>query len=299
MTRAWVFLGFGEAAAVLAAALRARRRPPPVSVCLPLGRAPSSATQARLTAAGIPCDFTPAAVRGALVILSLVTPTAAKDAAAAVAPHLAPGALFVDLNSIAGDTVREIAGIVTSGGGQFVDAAVLAPVPLRGLHVPLLLSGTASEAFHRLGRRHGLNTRVLSTRPGDASDVKMLWSVITKGTIALLAESLVAAHRLELLDPVTGLLAREYGPTGSAAMVMRMLHSTIRSGARRLDEMDEARRTLGRAGVPAWTVESTCRWIAALCRLPTLEAATVPASVRELSDALSAAGARGERSRPA
>lgn len=298
MTGAWVFLGFGEAAAVLAAGLRARRNPPPIAACLPLGRPPSRATQARLAAAGIPCDFTPAGARGARVVLSLVTPTAAREAAAAVAPHLAPGALFVDLNSIAGDTVREIASVVAAGGAEFVDAAILAPVPLRGLQVPLMVSGTAAETFHRLGRRHGLNTRVLSPRPGDASDMKMLWSIITKGTIALFAESLVAAQRLDLLDPMTRLLAQEYGRTGSSAMVMRMLHSTVRSGARRLDEMEEARRTLDRARVPDWTIESTRRWIAALCALPTLEGTSVPASVRELSAALEAAGALG-RLRPA
>jgi 3-hydroxyisobutyrate dehydrogenase-like beta-hydroxyacid dehydrogenase len=165
----------------------------------------------------------------------------------------------------------------------------MGPVPLMKLAVPILVSGTAAREFHHLAGLQGLTTTVLSSQAGDASSLKMLWSVMTKGTIALLAESLTAAHRLGLLEPLLGLIGQEYGNTGTPAMVMRMLRSTAASGDRRLVEMQEARRTLDGAAVPSWAVEATMRWIAALNGMPGVaDGQTVPEVVRAASDALGA-----------
>jgi 3-hydroxyisobutyrate dehydrogenase-like beta-hydroxyacid dehydrogenase len=219
--------------------------------------------------------------------MSLVTPDAALDAARTVAPHLETGAFYVDCNSIAGRTARAIAEVVEAHGARFVDAAVMGPVPLQRLQVPIWLSGAAAAEFHDLAVRRGLNTTVLSERPGDASALKMLWSVMTKGTIGLYAEALLAAHRLGLLPPMLEMIAREYGATGAPAMILRMLGSTAASGGRRLGEMDEARKTLEDAGVPPWTVEATVKWIAALNGLPDVaDALSVPDVVKAASEAL-------------
>lgn len=204
-----------------------------------------------------------------------------------VAPFLSPATLFVDMNSIAGQTAVEIARIVEARGARFVDAAVMGPIPLMGVRVPIWLSGAAAGDFHDLATRHGLATTVLSARPGDASSLKMLWSVMTKGTIALLAESLTAAHRLGLVEPLLDLLSREYGNVGTPAMILRMLGSTAASGSRRLEEMREAAKTLEGVSVPSWAVEATVRWIAALSGMPGVpDAQTVPEVVRAVSDAL-------------
>jgi 3-hydroxyisobutyrate dehydrogenase-like beta-hydroxyacid dehydrogenase len=283
----WVFVGFGEAAATLAPLLR--EQPLSVAVCLPQGRPASASTRRRLADAGMTADTDPAAVADADVVISLVTPDAAVQAAEAVAPHLAPGARYVDLNSISGPTARKIGAIVEQHGGVFVDGAVMGPVPLLKLAVPIRLSGPGAETFNEEAVRNGLHTSVLSSRAGDASSLKMLWSVITKGTIALLAESLVAAHRLGLLEPLTDHLAQEYGNTGNQTMVLRMLRSSIASGERRIIEMRGAARTLDDVSVPTWTVDTTIRWLSALSRV---ELASEPAGVLQALDAISAAIAR-------
>jgi 3-hydroxyisobutyrate dehydrogenase-like beta-hydroxyacid dehydrogenase len=220
-------------------------------------------------------------------VLSLVTPDAALEVARSIEAHLDAGTLYVDFNSIAGQTAQAVAEIVEGRGARFVDAAVMGPVPLQKLKVPIWLSGTAAHEFDDLARRQGLNTTVVSERAGDASALKMLWSVMTKGTIGLYAESLVAAHRLGLLQPMLDMIAREYGATGTSAMILRMLGSTAASGDRRLGEMEEARKTLEAAGVPSWTVAATAKWIAALNGLPGVAAAgSVPEVVKTASDAL-------------
>src|SRR5688500_10696324 len=124
----WVTLGFGEAAAGLLSA--GFLRGAGLSVCLPTGRKPSPETRRRLSECGLKATPDPAAVREASVVLSLVTPDAAREAAEVVAPFLSPATLFVDMNSIAGQTAVEIARIVEARGARFVDAAVMGPIPL-------------------------------------------------------------------------------------------------------------------------------------------------------------------------
>jgi 3-hydroxyisobutyrate dehydrogenase-like beta-hydroxyacid dehydrogenase len=157
--------------------------------------------------------------------------------------------------------------------------------------VPIILSGNAAVEFDGIARSLGWNTSVLSAEVGDASSVKMLWSVITKGTIALFAESLIAAHRLGLVKPLTKLLAEQYGITGSDAMLLRMLGSTVRSGSRRLDEMDEAMKTLESAAVPEWTTAATRLWIGELARMADIEhTGSVTDLVQSISDHLGSMG---------
>jgi 3-hydroxyisobutyrate dehydrogenase-like beta-hydroxyacid dehydrogenase len=234
-----------------------------------------------------PADVLP----DAQVVVSAIPPALALATAQDVAQHLGPDCLYVDMNSVSGPTAKQIATVIKGRGGRCVDAAIMGPVPLMALQVPIILSGAAAPAFHDIVEGLGWNTSVLSLQVGDASSLKMLWSVVTKGTIALLAESLIAAHRLGLVEPLTRLLAEQYGTTGSEAMLLRMLGSTVRSGSRRLGEMDEAGKTLESAAVPGWTVEATKMWIRELSRIPDMESGlSVAEMVQSISDQLGSAG---------
>jgi 3-hydroxyisobutyrate dehydrogenase-like beta-hydroxyacid dehydrogenase len=263
MSVRWALLGFGEVAQVLAGPDVLGPLEP--AVVLPEPRAVSAATQARLERAGMRPLRDSAVLRSFDVVVSVVTPASAADAARAAAPHLKPGALYVDANSISGETAREIAEVVADHAAVFVDAVFVGAVPLLGASVPIYLSGPGADAFASLAADAGLVVRAVSNRSGDASDLKMLWSVMSKGAIGLVAETLTGAERLGLTAPVLELLAEEFGRTGSREMVLRMLESTARSGHRRLDEMAAARATLTRAGVPPTMVDAASAWIQLLC----------------------------------
>lgn len=260
MSARWALLGFGEVGEVLAGPDVLGPLEP--AVVLPGARAVSAATHARLGRAGIEPLMDPAALGSFDVVLSVVTPAGAADAARDAAPHLQRGALYVDANSISGETAKQIAEIVAEdSAASFVDAVFMGAVPLLRAAVPMYLSGAGAAAFASLASDAGLMPRLVSERPGDASDLKMLWSVMSKGAIGLVAETLTAAERLGLTASVLELLAEQFGRTGSAEMVLRMLESTARSGPRRLDEMAAARETLARAGVPATMVDAATAWI--------------------------------------
>lgn len=263
MSLRWALLGFGEVADVLVAPDVLGPLHP--AVVLPGPRPVSSATLARLSRAGVQPLRDGAALASFDVVISVVTPASAEDVAREAVRHLQPGALYVDANSISGEAARRIAGHVAARSAVFVDAVFVGAVPLLRTAVPFYLSGPGASAFSSLASEVGFAPTLISDRPGDASNLKMLWSVMSKGAIGLVAETLTAAERLGLTAPVLELLSEEFGRTGSAAMVLRMLESTARSGPRRLDEMSAVRETLACAGVPPYMVDGASAWMQLLC----------------------------------
>ena len=287
------FIGFGEVAATLFDCAFAHKQGLAASVYMSPDKQPSAATNARLRGAGLSVSSSPGAISEATIVLSAVTPASAVTVAQSVSPYLKSGTFYVDVNSVSGQTILKIADCVERRGARCVDAAIMGPVPLYRNAVPIFLSGTAAEDFHSVAEALGLtNTSVVSKRVGDASSLKMLWSVITKGSIALFSESLIAAHRLGLLEQLRYLLKQEYGNTGSDTMILRMLGSSVGGASRRLDEMAEAARTLRAANVPPWVTETTIRWLLELSRMPAMhDAHDVAVLVDQISASLGAGSA--------
>ena len=87
------------------------------------------------------------AARGAHLVLSVNSAKAAVDAFRAGLPGLGPDALWADLNTASPGLKRELASIAAAGGVSFADVAMMAPVPGRGLRVPMLASGDGAERF--------------------------------------------------------------------------------------------------------------------------------------------------------
>ena len=199
-----------------------------------------------ITKAGVePCLSAADALAGAQVVLSLVTASSALQAATDDAPFIAPGALWIDMNSVAPDTKRSAASVIEAAGGRYVDAAVMAPVQPAALAVPLLLSGAhAAEAAQVLAQLGFSNIRLAGEDIGRASTIKMLRSVMVKGIEALTAEMVLAARRAGVADEVLGSLGEDWSQRAEYN-----LERMIRHGQRRADEMEEVAKTLETLGV--------------------------------------------------
>lgn len=191
-----------------------------------------------------------AALAGAGLILSLVTAGQALSAAESYAAHLAAGAIWCDMNSVAPDTKRAAARVIEAAGGRYVDVAVLAPVDPAGMAVPLLLSGAAAA-----DARDGLvalgfgNVRIVGEKVGEAAAVKMIRSVIVKGIEALCAEMYLAGEAVGVTGEVIASLDASERPTSWAARLDHSLERMAVHGERRAAEMEEAARTLVSLGV--------------------------------------------------
>jgi 3-hydroxyisobutyrate dehydrogenase-like beta-hydroxyacid dehydrogenase len=196
------------------------------------------------------------ALRNSSAILSLVTADRSLDAAGAAAPHLAAGALFLDMNSVAPETKKAAAAAIEAGGGRYVDVAIMSPVRPTRLDVPLLLSGPCAAAgADALSTIGFTNVRVVPGEVGRASAIKMIRSVMIKGIEALTAECLIAAARADVVDDVLSSLGEDW-----RARADYNLERMLRHGLRRSAEMEEVSRTLVGLGVHPGMTNAAVRW---------------------------------------
>lgn len=199
-----------------------------------------------------------AAIAERAAILSLVTAGNALDAARQSAPHIASGALWLDMNSVAPATKRAAAAEIEAAGGRYVDVAVLAPVEPARLAVPLLVSGPHATSACETLRRIGFgNVRAVGDEVGKASAIKMIRSVMVKGIEALTDEMMAGAEAAGVADEV---LASLDASETAQAWSVRAAYNRERMathGLRRAEEMREAARTLRALGVDPVMTDGT------------------------------------------
>jgi len=89
----------------------------------------------------------PAAVSGADIVLSVNWASVAVEVATEVAPVLQPNQLYADMNTAAPQLKRDIAPFIEKTGALFVDAALMDPVPPKGLGTQVYASGSGAKLF--------------------------------------------------------------------------------------------------------------------------------------------------------
>jgi 3-hydroxyisobutyrate dehydrogenase-like beta-hydroxyacid dehydrogenase len=132
------------------------------------------------------------------MVLSVLDPGAAVTNARAVAAACkATGRkiVFVECNAIAPQTMNDIATIMTAAGCTVVDAGIIGPPPRNNAKQRFYVSGPHAALMNRINSAQ-INVRVAGEKIGDASAVKMCYAALTKGSIALGTELLIAARKL-------------------------------------------------------------------------------------------------------
>jgi 3-hydroxyisobutyrate dehydrogenase-like beta-hydroxyacid dehydrogenase len=206
------------------------------------------------------CADTPAAVTDADLVISAVTASASGAVAALAATALQAGQVFLDINSVAPATKLQSARSVERSGADFVEAAVMAPVPPQRLAVPMLLGGARSGEIAQALRGLGMNATAIADRVGVAAAVKMCRSIIIKGIEALTVESLLAARQLGAETEVLASLHRSYPHMGwQAALPDYLVSRVAEHGLRRAAEMREVARMLDEIGIAPTMAAATAQ----------------------------------------
>lgn len=223
-----------------------------------------------------------AALGDADVIISAVPGEFALDVAQAAAPLLKTGVLYLDLCTVTGAMAETDRAVIESAGGVYVDVAVMGSFFGRGQKAPMLLAGPKATVAAEWMNASGFDVKVLGPKPGSASAVKVLRSVLIKGVEALAIESFVAARRQGLLEEVMGCLG-DVDHEGFGQFLARMVETHLVHAGRRSEEMVLVARMLRETGVPPLMSETTYK---ALHR--TVAAGAVPADgkVRPLEETL-------------
>jgi len=188
------------------------------------------------------------AAHGADLVLSVNSAKAAVDAFRAGLPGLRQDALWADLNTASPGTKGELASIAEAGGVSFADVAMMAPVPGRGLRVPMIASGDGAVRYARILSPLGADIEVLDGPAGLAASKKLLRSVFYKGMAASVVEALEAAraagHEQWLHKHIVAELT-----AADAGTVDRIIDGTLRHAGRRTAEMEAAADMLTELGV--------------------------------------------------
>jgi len=243
-------LGLGEAGSVIAcdlaaAGVRVRGYDPAVTASGPVLDTASEAE----------------AAQGAHLVLSVNSAKAAIDALQAGLPGLrqeGPGlrredpgrdVLWADLNTASPGTKRQLADITEKAGVPFADVAMMAPVPGRGLRVPMLASGAGAVRYAALLGPLGADIEVLDGPAGLAASKKLLRSVFFKGMAASIVEALDAAQAAGDEQWLREHIAAELAAMDAATME-RITGGTRKHAVRRAAEMEAAADMLTELGVP-------------------------------------------------
>jgi len=221
----------------------------------------------------IGCASAGEALDGADIVLSLVTADQALAAARDDASLLAPGALWLDMNSVAPDTKRDAAAEIHGAGGRYVDVAIMAPVHPARHTVPLLVAGPHAEAGAEALAAIGFtDVRIVSNKIGAASSIKMIRSVMIKGLEALSAECALAAYAAGVEDEVIASLDAGWNEQGWGDRFDYNLDRMLVHGTRRAAEMEEVVKTLTSLGTGTAMARATIerqRQLGAVARAPT------------------------------
>ncbi len=198
------------------------------------------------------------AIAATSLIVCAVTASDCLEAALTCAPLLSQGSYFLDLNSVSPGTKGAAHEAIARGSGRYVEAAVMSPIRPDGIRSPILLGGPHAADFAAIASDLGFSRlSVLSETLGRASATKMCRSVIIKGLEALLTESLLAARRYGVEEPVLDSLDGLVSSTDWRALSSYMIGRSLQHGRRRAAEMQEVSATVREAGIDSWMSEAT------------------------------------------
>jgi 3-hydroxyisobutyrate dehydrogenase-like beta-hydroxyacid dehydrogenase len=183
------------------------------------------------------------------MVVSATSASEAVNVANAAAPFLRKGHIFVDVNAACPDTIIEVFDILRKTGCIFVDVAMMADVKSNRHKVPMFVSGPGAERFENLMSPYGMNIKIVGEETGQASAMKMIRSVFTKGFEALLMEALTAAQEYQIVDLTMENLAKSMDSTTFEKRANVLLGKTAIHSARRIHEMEDVIKTLNSLGV--------------------------------------------------
>ena len=247
MTEKIALIGFGEAGRNIGGGLVADAKARVFAYDLLAGEKPM-ADAAHASGVDLKTAIGPA-LEGANVIFSLVTAFSAIDAARAAAKHLTAGQTYIDFNSVSPMTKQKVADAVAPSGADFVEAAIMAPVPGPGHRVPALVSGPKAAALAARLKACGMRLELAGERIGDASLSKMLRSIFIKGIEAILLEGLIAAHRAGLEERILDSVQQTVPGIDWREAASYYLERTATHGKRRAAEMHESAATVAELGL--------------------------------------------------
>ncbi len=189
------------------------------------------------------------AARNADIIFSVNLSSVSEEIAREVMPVLNESKIYLEMNTSSPNKKIAIYEILKSTGVQFVDLAIMAPVPPKGIKTPFLASGNGANIFQEKVKNLNLNLSVLSDVVGESSTRKLLRSIVYKGIAAVICEAIEAGQKFGLEDYIREQISSVIG--GNDDLIDRFVEGSKTHALRRMHEMEAvvemlAPRSVGR-----------------------------------------------------
>jgi 3-hydroxyisobutyrate dehydrogenase-like beta-hydroxyacid dehydrogenase len=260
-------IGYGEIGSTLGAGLRRSGLAEVVSYDKYAFDGPyAGLIQRRARAAGVLLLRSAAELAERAEIIIGATPGSASIASAeALAPHLRPHHLVVDIASATPKVKQAVAERLAPSGAGFAEGSIVG-TPKDGHAMPILLAGAAAPRLRDALAPWGMGLTVVGERIGDASAIKILRSVVMKGLEALLLECLLGARRhgidAAVLASVEKTLAKPFSQVVQGVLTTNAIHA-----ARRAEEAAMSAEALAEVGLDGFVTRAVAerlRWVAEL-----------------------------------
>jgi 3-hydroxyisobutyrate dehydrogenase-like beta-hydroxyacid dehydrogenase len=196
------------------------------------------------------------AVKNADIIFSANLSSVSVQIAEELVGVLKPHQFFCEMNTSGPEKKQKIASILASSGVKMIDLAIMAPVPPKGIHTPLLASGEFALAFSEKIKSLNLNISVLeNSKIGDAATRKLLRSIVYKGIAAVVCEAMEAGKVFGMETYIREQISSLIG--GNDEIIDRFVEGSRTHALRRMHEMEAVIEMLESKGIEPIVTKGT------------------------------------------
>jgi 3-hydroxyisobutyrate dehydrogenase-like beta-hydroxyacid dehydrogenase len=176
------------------------------------------------------------AARNADIIFSVNLSSVSEEIAREIMPVLNESKIYLEMNTSSPDKKIAIYEIIKSTGVRYVDLAIMAPVPPKGIKTPFLASGNGAIIFQEKVKHLNLNLSILGNVVGEASTRKLLRSIVYKGIAAVICEAMEAGQKFGLDNYIREQISSVIG--GNDDLIDRFVEGSKTHALRRMHEME-------------------------------------------------------------
>lgn len=232
------FIGFGEVGYEMAKGFRTQNDRNNVYVYDHLHDNPKTIEKAETTGAVLFNAPEKVAQQPLDVLFTAVPASFTKEAWSSIESYLNKETMYIDLTTASAEVKKQISDSMIEKNQLFVDGAIMGPLKGNQHQVPIMVSGNGAESFIEWGRKMEMNLEFVNETPGDATNIKFIRSIFTKGLSTLLHEVLETAAALDLEDTILRSVTQTMDKEPFENILNRLITGNVQHSERRVKEME-------------------------------------------------------------
>lgn len=146
--------------------------------------------------------------------------------------------IYVDVSTAGASVKNDVYEAIMNKQHYFVDVALMGPLSVHQHQVPVFASGNGTDKLMEIMQPYNMNIEKISDRIGDATNIKFIRSIYTKGLSMLLIEVLQLANKLDLEDIIIESMAKTMNEKPFEDIINRLITGSAIHSERREAEME-------------------------------------------------------------